>query len=882
MIEVYNRDNFDYEKNGNMTLFPESCTVTAELNGTWYMDIIHPLDEEGRWKYITEEAVIAAPTFMGKKQLFRVDDVEKTDTEVTAKAYPIFFDSADDCFLYDVRPTGKSGQQALNEMTAGSRYHARSNITSGSTAYFVRRNLMDAINGEESPTFLERWGGEMLFDNYTIIINEQVGADHGVEIRYGKNMAAVRHHIDMSQIVTRIVPVAFNGRMLSEMCVDSANINKYVRVYVKEMRFENIKMEEDVEGDEETDTVICADQAALDTALKEACMQQFASGIDLPAVTIEVDLVELSNTEEYKDFQALETIGLGDTVHCYNRIIGLSTAARAVKVVWDCIYDEIKAVTLGNYEQNYFTGLSSDAAKIERVVTEDGGLMAEKVKGILNGMKTQLRLQNTVSEKQEVRAILFEDLDPESELYGALSIGTKGWEIADKRTADGRDWEWTTAATANGIVADAIITGLLSDKKGRNFWDLDTGEFSLSSTATVGGKTVDAIAQGKVDAQTQSDIFNKLTSNGKLKGIYMKDGELYINASYLISGYISADRIHGGRLTLGGSNNTNGLFRLLDASGKEVVSGNKEGLSAVKGKIGGFTIDSAQIFGGDPEIGITALQLPSENMKWAVAVGADSYESYGNAPFRVSKSGEMHAEQGEFSGTLKAAGGEFNGDITVNGFPESKYPIKLKNSANAYFGIGGTGFLLAKNGQFIMLDYDETAWIPRLYGGTYSSIDEKSFVLSGRDSDLYLDADGMFKSIWTRKHKTEDVANVHISSEGYFYRVSSSSRRYKTDESTDLGDIKPEKLYKLPVKVFRYKDGYLDETDNFSGRKVIGFIAEDVEKIFPEAVSYEDGAPETWKERIMIPAMLKLIQEQNERLERLEKDVFGYPAAQVK
>ncbi len=871
MIEVYSRDNTDYEKNGDMTLFPESCTVTAELNGAWFMDIVHPLDEEGRWKYITEESVIAAPTFMGKKQLFRVDDIEKTDTEVTAKAYPVFYDSADDCFLFDVRPTGKNGQQALNEMTAGSRYHARSNISSGSTAYFVRRNLMDAINGEESPTFLERWGGEMLFDNYTVIINEQIGSDHGVEIRYGKNMSAVRYHVDMSQIITRIVPVAFNGRTMTEMFVDSSNINKYARVYTKEIRFENIKMKEDVEGSEEKNTVICADQAELDVALKKACTQQYASGIDLPAVTIDIDLVEISNTEEYRDFQALESIGLGDTVHCYNRILGLSTNARAVKVVWDCIYDEIQAVTLGSCEPNYFTGLSSDAAKIERVVTEDGGLMAEKVKGILNGMKTQLRLQNTVSEKQEVRAILFEDLDSESELYGALSIGTKGWEIADRRTADGRDWEWTTAATANGIVADAIITGLLSDKKGRNFWNLDTGEFSLSSTATVGGKTVEDIAQGKVDDQTQSDIFNKLTDNGKHKGIYMKNGELYINASYMISGYLSANLIQGGTLTLGGSNNVNGLFKLLDASGKEVVSGNKDGLSAVKGKIGGFTIDSSQIFGGDPKIGIMALQLPSDNMKWAIAVGADSYESYAKAPFRVSKSGEMHAEKGEFSGTLKAAGGNFNGDITVNGFPESKYPIKLKNSADAYFGIGGTGFLLAKNGQFIMLDYDETAWTPRLYGGTYSDIDEKTFVLSGRDSDLYLDADGMFKSIWTRRHKTEDVANIHISSEGYFYRVSSSSRRYKTDESTDLGDIKPENLYNLPVKIFRYKDGYLDESDGSANKFILGFIAEDVDEVFPEAVSYEDGKAETWKERIMIPAMLKLIQEQNERLKKLEK-----------
>lgn len=96
--------------------------------------------------------------------------------------------------------------------------------------------------------------------------------------------------------------------------------------------------------------------------------------------------------------------------------------------------------------------MTSSAEKVENVVSDDGSLMAERVKGILSGMQTQLRLQNTVTRKQEVRAILFEDLDPKSEFYGALSIGSKGWEIADRRTADGRDWKWTTAATAGALL----------------------------------------------------------------------------------------------------------------------------------------------------------------------------------------------------------------------------------------------------------------------------------------------------------------------------------------------------------------------------------------------------------------------------------------------
>lgn len=49
-----------------------------------------------------------------------------------------------------------------------------------------------------------------------------------------------------------------------------------------------------------------------------------------------------------------------------------------------------------------------------------------------------------------------------------------------------------------------------------------------------------------VDGQTQQDIFNKLTNNGALQGLYMQDGQLYINASYLMSGIIDASLIKTG------------------------------------------------------------------------------------------------------------------------------------------------------------------------------------------------------------------------------------------------------------------------------------------------------------------------------------------------
>lgn len=57
----------------------------------------------------------------------------------------------------------------------------------------------------------------------------------------------------------------------------------------------------------------------------------------------------------------------------------------------------------------------------------------------------------------------------------------------------------------------------------------------------------------------QARVFNKLTNNGTAQGIFMEDGQLYINMSYLQTG----------TLKLGGANNTNGLLKVYDASGNK-------------------------------------------------------------------------------------------------------------------------------------------------------------------------------------------------------------------------------------------------------------------------------------------------------------------------
>ena len=573
MIQIYDSQNTDFEHNGDETLFPEECTVSAELNGTWVLNMTHPIDDEGRWKYIEEEAVIAVPTFMGKKQLFRIDrvsTVDQDDSEITAVAYPIFWDSGDDQFLTDSRPTDKNGQEALNIMLAGSKYSAESNITRTSTAYFERRNMMDALNGEDSPTFIQRWGGEILYDNYKVIINERVGGDYGAEVRYRKNMDGIQCEISMENVVTRIVPVAYNGYTIggNSGYVDSANIDKYAKVYTKEIRFEDVKMEEDAqEDDEENGTILCKSQEEMDQALTTRCEEHFSAGIDLPEVSIKVSVIDLENTEEYKEFSDLVKISLGDTVKCYNTKLDITTEARCIRMVWDCIRDTVDSVTLGDYQTNFIKQMTSTIERIASVFRNNGTLMADKISGVLDAMQTQLKCQQSVAKRMTVRAVLFEDLDENSPLYGAMAMGTQGLEISKARTADGRGWDWTTAITASGIIASTIVAGILSDKTGRNWWNLETGDIQMSGRfqqyASNGVKSMD-IFDNKINLYAWDDDGNYvgslrsfLTTDKKRKGIeLMGDAGDQVRLSVKRSDTATEE----GRSVFIGENGYTGLF----------------------------------------------------------------------------------------------------------------------------------------------------------------------------------------------------------------------------------------------------------------------------------------------------------------------------------
>lgn len=99
---------------------------------------------------------------------------------------------------------------------------------------------------------------------------------------------------------------------------------------------------------------------------------------------------------------------------------------------------------------------------------------------------------------------------------------------------------------------------------------------------------------------------------------------------------------------------------------------------------------------------------------------------------------------------------------------------------------------------------------------------------------------------------------------------SSSSKRYK-DIGSDISEQEIEEWYNIEPLWAKYKEGYLVEWDENEGRYIPMFIAEDVEKYFPEATRHANGLVEDWNERIMIPAMFAMLKAQKKKIDQQEK-----------
>lgn len=168
-------------------------------------------------------------------------------------------------------------------------------------------------------------------------------------------------------------------------------------------------------------------------------------------------------------------------------------------------------ITLGNIRQSYTQRLAAQQQALDKLVSNSGawnsaaGGTGPYMKDLIDRINQIMNAAGGYTYLKPGQGIYVYDKPEDQNPTQCIHIGGGYWRIADHKKPNG-DWDFRALANGKGLFADTIFTGRLSDAAGLNYWDMDTGDFSLSARSTIGGKTVQQYADGAVsDANSYTD-----------------------------------------------------------------------------------------------------------------------------------------------------------------------------------------------------------------------------------------------------------------------------------------------------------------------------------------------------------------------------------------
>lgn len=535
MLRIFNPTDKDYRSNGDKIIQPLKATVKKEDNGSYYLDLACSTEY---LPWIKSGNLIVADTPQGA-QPFRILNPEVTHTKITCKCNHVFFDSAN-YLIADSYVVDSTCNRALNHLNAAtepkSPFQMVSDIGTIDSYRCVRKSLYEAIQ-----TVLERWGGHLVRDGWTIGIRQDIGADNGVVVRYAKNLKSITATYDWSNVCTKILPEGDNGILLNSMDKKQSLYmeadTQYSVPYCKTVKFSqtNIKQEDYKTADGQDDTA--AYQRACLADLRQQA-QEYLREHCVPAVNYRMD----ANLEKITD--------IGDTIEVIDERMGLDMMTHVISFEWDCIQQRYTSIEFGTFKQT-LSGLmgsvqetAKDAAQAvnSSIVTTVNDRLAEsesKITSLYGGSYVIY----------DGSQILVVDSLPKESAHNVMRINSQGIGFSRSGINGRFTSAWTIDGTLNmqhvdviNLVADLIKGGtltlggqdngngvmLVKSAAGATLGRLDNS--GLTMWATDGSHIVVSAANGL----TGYDSANRVTYTARNGVFSMRNG--YVEEGLAIGG----------------------------------------------------------------------------------------------------------------------------------------------------------------------------------------------------------------------------------------------------------------------------------------------------------------------------------------------------------
>ena len=391
-------------------------------------------------------------------EIFRISKVQQELKYIYITARQITIVEELGLWLNDVRIEGKNGQGALTYLltnaTGVKEIELKSNITDIANAYYVRKNLYEALHNSDN-SFIKMYNAEVQRRGYTVTLNSTIGQNKGFTIEEGKNLTGFICTSNADSVVTRAAGQGLNtsnNREIISDYVDSPIKDSYSRTYTKIIKYDDVKTSSD---NEETAWKTEEDVKA---ELKSRIEKEFSiNNIDKIQASYTINFIDLSKTEEYKNYQAIETVQIGDKIKVKVQSLGIELIVRVVKKKYNVLLEQTIEVELSNAITVKPLTIQQIADKIEELKDLDGtSILAQAQENATELMKAGLKDSYVVVKNNEILIMDTQDINTANKVWRWNNNGLS-------YSGTGYYGTYNTAITSDGkIVADFITTGVLN------------------------------------------------------------------------------------------------------------------------------------------------------------------------------------------------------------------------------------------------------------------------------------------------------------------------------------------------------------------------------------------------------------------------------------
>lgn len=328
MIKIYEPEEMLFNHNGIKIIHPTKAEIYIEDNGDYYIEIESSLED---LPYLQTGMIVRAKTRWGE-QGFRLTNPERKNTKVYVKGYHLWKDTQK-YVIVDSNIVDKNCNDALDHINSAcdveTPFNTISDINRINSTRIIRKSLEEAI-----AIIVEKWGGHLYRDNWIVGVKETLGVDRGIVIKYGKNSKNIEVRENWDDVVTKILPVGYDGIILPEIYLE-AEI-KYSTPYTKVIKFEqNIDKEnyKDENGN------------LKEEEYKDALIE------DLRNQAVEYLKENQYFKCNYKVKAHIEgVVDLGDVIVVEHEKLGIKLTTNVIALKYDCIRDKYTEIEFGNFK----------------------------------------------------------------------------------------------------------------------------------------------------------------------------------------------------------------------------------------------------------------------------------------------------------------------------------------------------------------------------------------------------------------------------------------------------------------------------------------------------------------------------------------------------